>query len=497
QDNNEHQVAGKETDTAGYYLYPAAVVGVYPLHQQTVLPPQIECKDQKLTRYNQYEERSLQDWGVTVAVIDSGLLPMESAGDWKYHNSVTGTLFVESGGRCLVYRDFLPRTADNGNNGAAALNSAEQHGHGAHIISTIADNRMAVLKPHTEAGPIGIAPRVNLMVARELDKRGACAYSDVIAAVAGPYRADPLNQAVMRAWQAGIVIVVSAGNSGPAAGTITVPGNIPYVITVGALTSGRYTQSGSDELARYSSRGPTESAFVKPDVLVPATHTIAPMPNTSTLAHIVEAGRIQKAAAVDYGVGKPSSHKYYQLSGASMAAAQVSGIVALMLQANPDLPNDQIKHRLLSTARPAIDPTTGRTIYSIWKQGAGLVYSQAAVSSNSSEKANINMNIAQNLQIFSDGRKEFHYWSNTTWDKSTDEFRLINPKIGEAIHMWDGNATSWAGGLSAWAGGLSAWAGSTGAPSTATAAAAAANMLLDNNDGAVPTHYVMAPMATH
>ncbi|MCG8347218.1 MAG: hypothetical protein MI924_05495, partial [Chloroflexales bacterium] len=41
QDNNEHQVAGKETDTAGYY--PAAVVSVYPLHQQTVLPPQIEC----------------------------------------------------------------------------------------------------------------------------------------------------------------------------------------------------------------------------------------------------------------------------------------------------------------------------------------------------------------------------------------------------------------------------------------------------------------------
>jgi hypothetical protein len=550
QDDDERHESDEETDTAGYYLYPAAATGVHPLHRQTVLTPRTECKDQKLTRYDQQEQRSLQGWGVTVAVIDSGLLPMESAGDWKYHDNVTGALFAENSGRCIIYRDFLPRSADNNNNGTAALNSADQHGHGTHIISTIADNRTAVLKPDTEASPVGVAPKVNLMVARALDTNGAGAYSDVITAiewiinnretynvrvlnlslyapVAGPYWADPLNQAVMRAWQAGIVVVVAAGNSGPAAGTITVPGNVPYVITVGALTSGRYTKSRSDELARYSSRGPTESAFVKPDVLVPATRTIAPMPNTSTLAHIVEAGRIKEEATVDYGIGTPSSHKYYQLSGTSMAAAQVSGIVALMLQANPDLPNDQIKYRLLATARPAIDPTTSQPIYSIWEQGAGLVHAQAAVSSTSPEKANINMNITQDLQTFTDGRDELHYWGNTTWSDSTGEFRLINPQTGEVTHMWDGKATSWAGGLSAWAGGLSAWAGglsawagglsawagglsawagglsawagglsawagTTGAPSAA--AATAADLLLDHKDGALKTYHVMVPM---
>ena len=40
----------------------------------------------------------------------------------------------------------------------------------------------------------------------------------------------------MAAWRAGIVVVVSAGNEGPDPMTINVPGNVPYVITVGALT---------------------------------------------------------------------------------------------------------------------------------------------------------------------------------------------------------------------------------------------------------------------
>ena len=50
------------------------------------------------------------------------------------------------------------------------------------------------------------------------------------------YWDDPLNQAVMAAWRAGIVVVASAGNDGPDPMTIDVPGNVPYVITVGALT---------------------------------------------------------------------------------------------------------------------------------------------------------------------------------------------------------------------------------------------------------------------
>ena len=41
-----------------------------------------------------------------------------------------------------------------------------------------------------------------------------------------------MNQAVMAAWKAGIVVVASAGNAGPEPMTIGAPGNVPYVITV-------------------------------------------------------------------------------------------------------------------------------------------------------------------------------------------------------------------------------------------------------------------------
>ena len=60
------------------------------------------------------------------------------------------------------------------------------------------------------------------------------------------YWDDPLNKAVMRAWQSGIVVVVSAGNSGPLPQTVGVPGNVPYVITVGAMTDS-YTTIKNDD----------------------------------------------------------------------------------------------------------------------------------------------------------------------------------------------------------------------------------------------------------
>ncbi len=60
----------------------------------------------------------------------------------------------------------------------------------------------------------------------------------------------------MRAWQAGLVVVASAGNRGPDAMTVGVPGNVPYVITAGAMTDS-YTPEvvTDDQLASFSSAG--------------------------------------------------------------------------------------------------------------------------------------------------------------------------------------------------------------------------------------------------
>src|SRR5208283_4443934 len=91
------------------------------------------------------------------------------------------------------------------------------------------------------------------------------------------YKADPLCQAVEQAWKAGITVVVAAGNYGranPATtfgyGTITAPGNDPYVITVGAMNDKGTPTLTDDVITTYSSRGPTLYDMVaKPDIVAP------------------------------------------------------------------------------------------------------------------------------------------------------------------------------------------------------------------------------------
>ena len=90
------------------------------------------------------------------------------------------------------------------------------------------------------------------------------------------YWDDPINQAVMALWQAGVVVVASAGNTGPDAMTIGVPGNLPYIITVG-VSDGMTPQTFDDDyLASFSSCGPTAEGFVKPEIVAPGAVRLHP-----------------------------------------------------------------------------------------------------------------------------------------------------------------------------------------------------------------------------
>ena len=88
---------------------------------------------------------------------------------------------------------------------------------------------------------------------------------------------DPLVQAVEAAVRAGIVVVTAAGNFGrnPVTGVagyagITVPGNAPSAITVGAAVTGTTVERGDDRVASFSSRGPSLlDGYAKPDILAP------------------------------------------------------------------------------------------------------------------------------------------------------------------------------------------------------------------------------------
>ena len=210
--------------------------------------------------------------GVTIAVLDSGFVPR-------------GGLMKNSQGqnRLLAHYDAIS-DRDRG------FWTTDYHGHAGHITS------VAINSERTDGLFNGVAPDADLVVVKAFDSEGEGTYVDVIngiewvlanretygirvlnlsfsAPAISHYWDDPLNQAVMRAWQAGIVVVASAGNRGPEPMTIGAPGNVPYVITVGAMTDS-YTPDdpADDRLTVFSSSGPTRDAFIKPEVVAPGGH---------------------------------------------------------------------------------------------------------------------------------------------------------------------------------------------------------------------------------
>jgi serine protease AprX len=243
-------------------------------------------------------------------------------------------------------------------------------GHGTHLAGIVGGNTTAA-NVVTSAYSGGSAPAVSLIDVRVLGTDGVGLTSDVIAgidwtianrakynirvinlslghAVTEPSTTDPLCQAVARAVAAGIVVVTSAGNYGtnaagaPVLGGITSPGNSPLAITVGAIDTFDTLTTSDDKVAPYSSRGPTAFEMaVKPDVVAPGTKLVSLEVPGSYLTRTFPQWHIA-------GSGKNS---YMRLSGTSMAAAVVSGGVALLLHAHPSLSPAQVKIALQMGAR--------------------------------------------------------------------------------------------------------------------------------------------------
>jgi serine protease AprX len=260
--------------------------------------------------------------GVGIAVIDSGVAPVP-----------------ELHGRIVATRDF---TDDRGP-------GMDQNGHGTHIAGIIA----AAGKNRFD-DTAGVAPGANIINLKVLDAKGRGVVGDVIEAIdwaianrtrynikvinmslGGPvtqgWRDDPLCQAVERAYRSGITVVASAGNFGKAEdgraiyGGITTPGISPFAITVGALNTKGTPYRSDDEVASYSSKGPTMyDHLVKPDLVAPGNKILGLAAPGSTLV------REHPELVVSLPEGKR-----LQLSGTSMAAAVVSGAAGLIFDRQP------------------------------------------------------------------------------------------------------------------------------------------------------------------
>jgi serine protease AprX len=397
--------------------------------------------------------------GVTVAIVDTGL-----SNHPGLLNKVNGVRL----NRIAAWVDFVEDSKS----------PRDPHGHGTHIAGIIANGQQG-----PDGDWNGVAPGVRLVGVRVLDENGYSDYEKVIdgiqwvvehkdeyniqvmnlslvSNVEVPYWADPLNLAVMEAWASGITVVVAAGNGGSGAMTIGVPGNNPYVITVGAFTDNHSPDNwGDDYLAPFSAAGPTLDAFTKPDVLAPGAHMVSTMEKHSTLENEHPESQLP--------------HKYFTMAGTSQSSAVVSGIAALTLAANPDLTPDEVKYRLMVTALPWVDIDSDQALYSVWQQGSGRVNAPDAVLADISGSSNYGMDILADLA-------GDHYLGYTYYDEESGEFRLngdysnwaggygawagdYNTSFPAGYGAWAGGYGAWAGGYGAWAGGYGAWAGGYGA----------------------------------
>lgn len=350
------------------------------------------------------------------------------AWSYGYSGAGVGVAIIDSG----IDRDaadLLPRIGGLTNLLPDRADAEDTYGHGTHVAGIIAGSGANSRGSGFKATFQGMAPAATLHIFRVLDAQGRGKDSDVIDAIekimdhnekmelkgkSKPIRvinlslgrpiyesftADPLCRAVQAAWESGIVVVVAAGNYGrensqgnDGYGTITAPGNHPFVITVGAMNTKKTASRSDDVMASYSSKGPTFlDHVVKPDLVAPGNLIASVDAKDARLNKTYPGNRVLES---DFKVGGKStgSDKYLRLSGTSMASGMVSGAVALLLEKQPNLTPDQVKAQLMKTAYKTFpasslstDPVTGQTYwsqYDILTIGAGYLDVSAAITGN-------------------------------------------------------------------------------------------------------------------
>jgi len=380
--------------------------------------------------------------GIDVALVDSGIAPVPGL-------TVPGK--VVNG----------PDISFDSQNKAKGL-YGDNYGHGTHIAGIIAGTDGARNGQYD-----GLAPDARLLNVKVADAGGAVDVSQVIAAIdwvvqhrtdngmnvrvlnlsfgtdAGQsYLADPLAYAAEVAWRNGIVVVTAAGNDGTTLGHLTDPASDPFVISVGSVDTHGTPTTADDAVSDFSNWG---DGTRNPDVVAPGRSIVSMRAPGSYVDTTYPTARVNKTL--------------FRGSGTSQATAVVSGVVADLLQAHPDLTPDQVKAILTSTAQP-IPGADARA------QGAGLVNLDAALAASIPQITAQAWTVSAGAGSLDAARGSLRIVQNNVTltgeqDVMGHAFDSTSMAAAEATaSSWSGgtwNGSSWSG--SSWSG--SSWSGSS------------------------------------
>lgn len=308
----------------------------------------------EIVEANWAHNRKIFGEGIGVAIVDTGA---------SEHIDLVG-----SKNRIMGFRDII--------NGREKI--YDDNGHGTHVAGIIGGDGTA-----SRGFYMGIAPKAHIISVKVLNYKGNGNVTDVLKglkwiienkdkynirvvniSVGGTVEknvdeSSRLVQGVNRVWDSGIVVVVAAGNNGPKPKSISLPGISRKVITVGASDDNIPVELLGNTTINYSGRGPTNECIRKPDIVAPGSN-------------IVSCNLIKHSINRDALYSGRLTNMYTAKSGTSMATPIVSGAIALLLSAYPQMTGRDVKLKLRNSAKDLGYPWN--------KQGWGLLNIKSLLS---------------------------------------------------------------------------------------------------------------------
>ena len=385
-----------------------------------------------------YWQSGFKGQGVDVALIDSGVVPVQG---------------LTAPGKVINGPDLSFESQTPG------LQYLDTYGHGTHMAGIIAGKDTGSSTTENDTKFMGMAPESRILNIKVANSQGATDVSQVLAAIdwvvqhrndngmnvrvmnlsfgtdsEQSYLTDPLTFAAEVAWRKGIVVVVAAGNSQFGDSSLNNPAYDPHVLAVGAANLGsNLSASGDDEVPEWSARG---DGVRNPDLVAPGVSIVSLRAPNSNVDMTHTSARV--------------GERFFKGSGTSQSAAIVSGAAALLLSQRPGLTPDQVKWMLKKAADDM--PNTDQVA-----QGSGILDIAHGLTTPSTLTAT----------------QPFPYGDGTgSLDASRGTVRVVDPNgtliSGEVDifgNSWSGNSwsgNSWSG--NSWSGGLwngNSWSGNS------------------------------------